>query len=102
MDKAKFFAQNGLPTDSVIIDGWGEVPIQSLTLDERLSIPERFDKDGNAETSYWIMMKGVVGMDEEDLPSIRRTDPEVISEIVSGILSLSHLGETEVDDAKNV
>lgn len=102
MDKEKFFQSTALPVSTVEVEGWGEISIQSLTLDQRLDIPEWFDKLGNAEASYKIVAKGVVDFDDEDLPRIRVMDPEIISQIVDGILTLSHLGDEAVNEAKNV
>jgi hypothetical protein len=100
MDKQQFFKANAIPTGSVILDEWGEVPIQSLTLDQRLALPEKFREIGNGETSYWIMSVGVIGFDADDLPSIRNTDPKIVSQIVEAILELSGYGDEETDDAK--
>jgi len=101
MDKQQFFKANALPTDSVSIEGWGDVPIQSLTLDQRLLLPEKFREIGNGETSYWIMAVGVVGFDDDDIPNIRNTDPKIVTEVVEAILALSGYGDDEEDEAKN-
>lgn len=101
MDKQQFFKDNALPVGSVPVDGWGDVPIRSLTLDQRLLLPEKFREIGNGETSYWIVVAGVVDFSDEDLPDIRNTNPSVISQLVEEILSLSGYGDEETGEAKN-
>lgn len=97
MDKDAFFAAAALPRGTVELPGFGVVQIQSLTMAERLEMPERFREDAG-KTAAWIVARGVDGLDDDDIPDIMRMDPDAIDKVGDAILKLSGLGGE--DEAK--
>lgn len=93
MDKQAFFEATKIPVGKITIEGFGEVAVRSLTLPERVSLVDRYNEDSSAAT-IWVCMKGL-DFDDEDLPQLERTSPEVLQTIAAEVMRLA--GVVELD-----
>jgi hypothetical protein len=100
MDKARFFKQTAKREKTIEVPGYGELEIQQLTIDERLSLPEQFDVS-HGHAAVWLVCKGVVGLDVEDADNVGQMDPNIIELIGEAVLRFSGVHEDEAEEAKN-
>ena len=101
MNKQKFFKATERKTKKISVEGFGEVSISSITLEQRLEeLPKRI-KAGHADTMRWVVVQGVDGLDDSDLTAVAGMDSGVIEAIASEIFALSGMSGDAVDSAKN-
>lgn len=100
IDKSAFFSATSRPTGVCHVEPFGSVPIQSLSMAQRMELPERIDA-GQADALAWIVLQGVQGFDDDDLPAVANMAPEAMQTIVDAVLRLSGLSDEAFDAAKN-
>jgi len=92
MDKSLFFEATQVPSAEYRVDGFGTITIFALSLEDRLKMR---GFESHADMMHAIVIAGVEGLDESDMPNVRKMDPEVLGEIATRILELSGMTEEE-------